>query len=101
MPLKNACLSRCQSPFGFILSEWREGPAGAIVMGLRHGMFCLGCCWVLMTLLFVAGVMNLAWVAAIAAFVLLEKVVPLGRIVSSLAGAGLIAWGIWLITQAR
>lgn len=101
MPLKNACLSRCQSPFGFILSEWREGPAGAIVMGLRHGMFCLGCCWVLMTLLFVAGVMNLAWVVAIAAFVLLEKLVPLGRIVSSLAGAGLIAWGIWVITQAR
>ncbi len=99
-PLKNACLSRCQSPVGFILSEWREGSAGAIVMGLRHGIFCVGCCWVLMTLLFVAGVMNLAWVGAIAAFVLLEKVIPPGRIVSWLAGAVLIAGGIWLITQA-
>ncbi len=98
--LKNACLSRCQSPFGFILTEWREGSAGAIVMGLRHGSFCVGCCWSLMAILFVAGVMNLMWVAAIAAFVLLEKAAPLGRAVSWLAGASLIAWGAWLITRA-
>lgn len=99
-PLKHACLSRCQSPLGFILSEWREGTAGAILMGLRYGLFCAGCCWVLMALLFVAGVMNLLWVAAIAGFVLLEKLIPLGRTVSWLAGAILIVWGIWLITQA-
>lgn len=99
-PLKEVCLSRCQSPFGFLLGEWREGPAGAVVMGLRHGAFCVGCCWVLMALLFVAGVMNLLWVAAIAAFVLVEKVAPLGRLVSRFAGALLIVWGGWLITRA-
>jgi predicted metal-binding membrane protein len=99
-PLKDACLSRCQSPFGFILTEWREGAAGALVMGLRHGAFCVGCCWVLMALLFVAGVMNLLWVAAIAAFVLLEKVAPFGRVVSRLAGGVLIVWGAWLLAQA-
>lgn len=99
-PLKDVCLSRCQSPFGFILTQWREGAAGALVMGLRHGAFCVGCCWVLMALLFVAGVMNLLWVAAIAAFVLLEKVAPLGRVVSRLAGAVLILWGAWLLARA-
>jgi predicted metal-binding membrane protein len=99
-PLKDACLSRCQSPIGFILSEWREGAAGAIVMGLRHGAFCIGCCWALMALLFVAGVMNLLWVAAIAAFVLVEKVVPAGRVVSRLAGTILLTWGAWVLTRA-
>ena len=99
-PLKNACLSRCHSPLGFILTEWREGTAGAIVMGLRYGIFCAGCCWMLMALLFVAGVMNLLWVAAIAAFVLVEKVFPVGRILSWLAGGILIVWGVWLITRA-
>ncbi|MFZ1061385.1 MAG: DUF2182 domain-containing protein [Candidatus Rokuibacteriota bacterium] len=99
-PLKDVCLSRCQSPFGFILTQWREGAAGALIMGLRHGAFCVGCCWVLMALLFVAGVMNLLWVAAIAAFVLLEKVAPLGRVVSRLAGAILILWGAWLLARA-
>ena len=69
-------------------------------MGLRHGAFCVGCCWVLMALLFVAGVMNLLWVAAIAAFVLLEKVAPFGRVVSRLAGAILILWGAWLLAHA-
>ncbi|MBI3028893.1 MAG: DUF2182 domain-containing protein [Candidatus Rokubacteria bacterium] len=99
-PLKDACLSRCQSPFGFILTQWREGARGALVMGLRHGAFCVGCCWVLMALLFVAGVMNLLWVAAIAAFVLLEKVLPVGRLVSRLAGTILIVGGAWLLTAA-
>jgi len=99
-PLKDVCLARCQSPFGFILTQWREGAAGALIMGLRHGAFCVGCCWVLMALLFVAGVMNLLWVAAIAAFVLLEKVAPLGRVVSRLAGAILILWGAWLLARA-
>src|SRR3990172_8955725 len=73
---------------------------GILVMGLRHGAFCVGCCWVLMALLFVAGVMNLLWVAAIAAFVLLEKVAPLGRVVSRLAGTTLILWGAWLLVRA-
>lgn len=99
-PIKDVCVSRCQSPFGFILSQWREGAAGALVMGVRHGAFCVGCCWVLMVLLFVAGVMNLLWVAAIAAFVLLEKIAPLGKVVSRLAGAILILWGAWLLVRA-
>lgn len=98
-PLKNACLSRCQSPLGFILTEWREGTSGSLVMGLRHGLFCVGCCWVLMALLFAAGVMNLLWVAAIAAFVLGEKLIPLGRLVSWLTGGVLILWGVWLVTR--
>ncbi len=99
-PLKNACLVRCQSPLGFIMTDWREGALGAFLMGVRHGTFCVGCCWVLMALLFVAGVMNLLWAAALAAFVLLEKVAPPGRAVSRLAGGLLITWGVWLIARA-
>ncbi len=99
-PLKYACLARCQSPLGFILGEWREGAVGAFVMGLRHGAFCVGCCWALMALLFVAGVMNLLWVAAIAGFVLVEKLVPSPRAVSWGAGALLLAWGGWVLLRA-
>src|SRR5207248_3513648 len=68
LPIKNACLAHCQSPLGFLTTSWREGVIGAMVMGARHGMFCVGCCWALMALLFVVGVMNVLWVAAIAAF---------------------------------
>jgi predicted metal-binding membrane protein len=96
-PLKEACLTTCRSPLGFIMSEWREGVGGALVMGLRHGAYCVGCCWALMALLFVAGVMNLVWVAAIAAFVLIEKVVPGGRQVSRLAGALFVVAGVLLL----
>jgi predicted metal-binding membrane protein len=98
-PLKHACLSRCQTPVGFLLSEWREGRRGAVVMGARHGLFCVGCCWVLMALLFVGGVMNLAWVAAIAGFVLLEKLVAAGRLVSWSAGGALIGWGGFVLLR--
>jgi len=97
-PLKRACLARCQSPLGFVLNEWREGAAGAFVMGLRHGAFCVGCCWLLMALLFVAGVMNLFWVATIAACVLAEKLVPL-PVVSWGAGVVLVASGVWLLSR--
>jgi len=76
MPSKAACLERCQSPVGFILRYWRPGPAGAIRLGIVHGLYCLGCCWSLMLLLFVGGVMNLAWVALIAMAVFAEKVAP-------------------------
>jgi predicted metal-binding membrane protein len=92
-PLKEACLRRCRTPLGFVMSEWREGARGAVVMGLRHGMYCAGCCWSLMLLLFAAGVMNLAWVAALTVFVLVEKQIPHGRWLSRLSGAGLAAWG--------
>lgn len=95
-PLKQACLAQCRSPLAFVLSEWREGTRGAFLMGLRHGVFCLGCCWMLMALLFVGGVMNLLWIGGLAAVVLLEKVLPDPRI-SVLLGIGLLAWGGWLL----
>src|SRR5918998_2214606 len=91
-PLKHACLSKCRSPLGFVLNEWREGRWGALLMGLKHGGYCTGCCWSLMTLLFVAGVMNLLWVAAIAGFVLLEKVAPAGDRWGRVAGVLFIGW---------
>jgi predicted metal-binding membrane protein len=93
-PLKHACLSKCRSPLGFVLHEWREGRWGAFLMGLRHGGYCTGCCWSVMALLFVAGVMNLAWIAAIAGFVLLEKVAPAGHRIGRAAGALMVAGGV-------
>ena len=92
-PLKQACLRRCRSPLEFLMTEWREGAQGALVMGLRHGAFCLGCCWMLMLLLFVGGIMNIAWVAGIALFVLVEKVAPAGHWIGRAAGAALVVWG--------
>lgn len=92
-PLKQACLRHCRSPLEFILTCWREGPRGAFGMGLRHGAYCVGCCWALMALLFVGGVMNLASVAAITVFVLAEKVAPGGVWLGRIAGLVLIAWG--------
>jgi predicted metal-binding membrane protein len=94
-PLKDACLTRCASPLGFIMTQWREGPAGALRMGLSHGLYCLGCCALLMAILFVTGVMNLAWVAGVASFVLLEKALPGRRWPSRLGGALLLLWGAW------
>lgn len=78
LPVKSNCLKHCRSPFHFISSHWRPGNFGAFLMGLSHGVFCIGCCWILMLLLFVGGVMNILWIAGIALFVLLEKVLPLG-----------------------
>lgn len=99
-PLKRACLTACRSPMTFLMRDWREGTRGALVMGLRHGSFCVGCCWAIMALLFVAGVMNLVWVAAIAAFVLVEKVAPAGEWVGRIAGIVLVGWGLWLLVGA-
>lgn len=96
-PLKHACLSRCRSPLGFVLNDWREGRRGAFLMGLKHGGYCTGCCWSLMALLFVAGVMNLLWVAAIAGFILLEKVAPAGDRLGRVAGVMLAGWGALVI----
>ncbi len=89
-PLKNACLAHCRAPLHFISHHWRPGPSGALRMGAEHGAFCVGCCWALMGLLFVAGVMNLIWVAVIAGFVLLEKVAPFGPRAGRWSGALLI-----------
>jgi predicted metal-binding membrane protein len=99
-PLKHACLAHCRAPFEFLMSDWREGHNGAFLMGLKHGAYCLGCCWFLMALLFVAGVMNLLWVAGIAIFVLVEKMAPGGHMVGRVTGAVLVATGIALLTQA-
>jgi predicted metal-binding membrane protein len=97
LPVKSACLSHCRSPIGFFSQEWREGVGGALTMGMRHGTYCVGCCWLLMVLLFVAGVMNLLWVAAIAGFVLLEKLVRGGVVLGRVAGVALLCWGVWVL----
>jgi predicted metal-binding membrane protein len=99
-PLKLACLEHCRAPFDFLMTDWREGNRGAFLMGLNHGAYCLGCCWFLMALLFVAGVMNLLWVAALAGLVLLEKVLPNGPLVSRVAGVVFITWGVWIAGSA-
>ena len=94
-PWKQRCLTFCAGPLQFLLTEWREGWSGALRMGLRHGLFCLGCCWAVMALLFVAGVMNLLWVGALSLFVLAEKLAP--KYVSRPSGGVLIASGVWLL----
>ncbi|MGH6847168.1 MAG: DUF2182 domain-containing protein [Methylocella sp.] len=98
-PLKDTCLAQCQSPLLFIHRHggFHRDPSGSLALGLHHGAHCVGCCWVLMALLFVGGVMNVLWIAAISAFVLIEKIVPSGRLISRIAGAGFVAVGAWLI----
>ncbi len=93
LPIKDKCLHHCRSPVHFITTHWRPGSIGAFKMGLSHGAFCLGCCWVLMCLLFVGGVMNILWIAAITLFVLLEKVLPLGDVGGRLMGLPMIVAG--------
>ena len=94
-PLKEACLFNCQAPLTFISRHggFRADPTGALTLGVRHGIYCVGCCWVLMALLFVGGVMNLFWIAALAILVLLEKVIPTGQIIARLAGGLFIMAG--------
>jgi predicted metal-binding membrane protein len=101
-PLKDACLRQCQAPLWFIqrYGGFRADARGAFALGLRHGGYCIGCCWALMALLFVAGVMNVVWIAALAILVLAEKVIPAGRVLSRIAGAALVAAGVWLLVQA-
>ena len=99
-PYKNACLSRCRDPVWFLSRMWRDGTGGAFRMGLVHGAFCLGCCWVLMALLFVGGVMNLLCVAAITVFVMLEKAAPFGREMGRAAACGLVAAGVLMIASS-
>jgi predicted metal-binding membrane protein len=93
-PAKNACLEHCRAPAHFISQHWRPGAAGAFRMGLVHGAFCLGCCWALMGLLFVGGVMNLLWIAAIMLFVLGEKLLPWGNRAGRWSGVAMIAVGV-------
>jgi predicted metal-binding membrane protein len=98
-PQKHACLARCRSPLGFLLTERRSGIGGAFVTGLRHGLFCLGCCWALMALMFVFGTMNLAAAAALAAVVLAEKALPGGVAIGRLVGVALVAAGIAVLAR--
>lgn len=99
-PLKRSCLTRCRAPLEFITAHWREGWGGAFVTGLEHGLFCTGCCWALMALLFVLGVMNLLWIALLTVLVGLEKILP-GRVFFS-RGTGLLLaiWGLWVLSRA-
>jgi predicted metal-binding membrane protein len=97
---KNTCLTHCRSPLGFLMTDWREGKFGAMMMGLKHGAYCTGCCWILMSLLFVGGVMNVLWIAALTIFVLLEKVLPGGPWLGKVAGGILVAWGLAVLARA-
>lgn len=99
-PLKDACLEHCRSPMSFLTAHWREGSLGAARMGFHHGIFCLGCCWMLMVLLFVLGVMNLPWVAVLTIVVQAEKTLPFGRFLSRGFGVILIVWGGLLVALA-
>jgi len=96
-PLKQRCMIHCRSPLSFFLTEWRDGKAGALWMGLKHGIYCTGCCWALMLLLFLLGVMNIWWIAAITLFVLAEKLLPKSAALSRASGLLLALWGLWLV----
>lgn len=93
-PAKAKCLTRCQSPVDFVMTNWREGRKGAFMLGIRHGLYCLGCCWALMGVLFVVGVMNLVWVALLTVFIFVEKFGPRGLRVARAAGVVIILAGI-------
>ncbi len=99
-PLKQACLRHCRSPLDFIAYHWRQGTGGAFRMGLEHGLFCLGCCWVLMALLFYGGVMNLWWIVGLALYILIEKLALPGARLSRFTGGFLILWGIAVLLGA-
>ncbi len=97
-PMKNVCLEHCRTPLGFLMTAWKDGNFGAFKMGLHHGLFCVGCCWALMAILFAVGVMNMLWVTLITIFVLVEKIAPISpSLARMLTGFALIAWGsYWL-----
>jgi predicted metal-binding membrane protein len=99
-PAKAACLRLCRSPVETIARYWRPEPGSNLQVGLRHGLYCLGCCWALMLMLFVTGVMNLLWIAILSALVLAEKLLPQGRLLSRLAGVAILAWGALLLLHA-
>ena len=98
-PLKHACLRACQSPLGFLMAHWRDGRSGAFRVGLEHGVYCVGCCWALMLLLFAGGVMNVVVIAGLAAWVAVEKLAPFGRRGAQFSGAAMIAVGLWLLVR--
>ncbi|QOZ70037.1 DUF2182 domain-containing protein [Bradyrhizobium arachidis] len=101
-PFKDVCLVQCQSPFLFLMRHggFRDTPRGCLLLGLRHGSYCVGCCWLLMALLFIGGVMNVLWIALLALLVLLEKLTPAGRWIARAAGIACVAAGVWLLTSS-
>jgi predicted metal-binding membrane protein len=98
-PLKQTCLKYCRTPLDFVLNHWKEGKSGALRMGIENGFYCVGCCWMLMVLLFVAGIMNLLWVAIIALFVLVEKISPGIKWIPYVAGFVLIIYGVLFLIR--
>ena len=100
-PLKDVCLAQCQSPFLFLMQHggFRSDAQGCLLLGLRHGGYCVGCCWILMALLFVGGVMNVLWIALLSLLVLLEKVTPFGRWIARAAGIACLVAGAWLLVS--
>ena len=100
-PLKDVCLAQCQTPFRFLMRHcgFRADVPGCLLLGLRHGGYCVGCCWILMALLFVGGVMNVLWIALLALLVLLEKLTPVGRWIARAAGIACVAAGAWLLVS--
>jgi predicted metal-binding membrane protein len=99
-PLKYTCLRHCRSPLAFFMEHWQPGMPGALRLGLRHGIYCVGCCWALMLLLFVGGVMSLLWIAAISVFILIEKLAPYGVQGGRLSGIALVLAGVWVLWSA-
>jgi predicted metal-binding membrane protein len=99
-PLKRSCLTHCRAPLDFIMTRWREGWRGAFAMGIQHGAFCAGCCWALMALLFVLGVMNILWIAVLTILVALEKMLPGAKWFSAVSGIALSCWGMWVLASA-
>ena len=97
---RQSCLRRCRTPLGFLIAEWRDGAGGALIMGVRHGAYCLGCCWALMAVLLVVGSMHLVWMAVIAAFILAEKVAPRALRLPYAAAALLVGWGALTLLTA-
>ncbi|HEY3794543.1 MAG TPA: DUF2182 domain-containing protein [Bradyrhizobium sp.] len=100
-PFKQTCLDYCRSPESFVLTEWRDGAAGAVVMGMRHGLFCMGCCVGLMVLLFAVAVMDLRWVAALTVLVTAEKLLPGGKLLQIAIGIALMLAGAGFALAAR
>ena len=98
-PFKEACLARCRSPIGYFMGHWREGPAGGWWLGWRHGLFCIGCCWMLMLLMFAGGAMSVLTMAMLCAFIIAERVLPAGPWSARLPGVLLIAWGGWMLWE--
>jgi predicted metal-binding membrane protein len=98
-PLKRACLSECRSPLGFLVSRWRTGAVGAFRLGIDHGVYCLGCCWALMLILFAGGVMNLAVIGALTGWVLIEKIAPFGDWTTTTSGVALVALALWMVLR--